>query len=293
MSLHVENVTYGNGEHTGYFVRAERAGKALPGIVLLQEAWGVNEHVEDVARRFAYAGYAVLAPDLYAKNGARPAPLERPRLAELLAFVNSAGPAIFMDEKARAEALAKLPADASARVQETMGVMMGGIRDLAGHVPALLAATRHLRAEREETRGQKIGSIGYCMGGGLSGLLACHDPQLAAACIYYGMSPAAELVAHVHCPVFGFYGGEDKRVNEGVPAFAEAMKKRAQILREPRLRGGAARLLQRRPPELPRGGVARRVCADTGSVPHAPRASALTRTGSGCGGAGGASRWTP
>ena len=225
MALHVENVTYGNGEHTGHFVRPARAEKALPGIVLLQEAWGLNEHVEDVARRFAYAGYAVLAPDLYAKKGARPVPLERARLDELQAFANTAGPTIYTDEKARAEALSKLPADAAARVGETMGVMYGGIRDLAAHVPALLAATSYLRAERAETRGQKIGSVGYCMGGGLSALLACHDAQLAAACIYYGMSPAAELVAHVHCPVFGFYGGEDKRINEGVPAFAEAMKK--------------------------------------------------------------------
>jgi carboxymethylenebutenolidase len=224
MSLRVENVPYGGGTYTGYFVYPERASLPLPAVVVIQEAWGLDAHIEDLARRFAYAGYAVLAPDLYAKNGVRPPGMTRERLAELLAFVNREGAAVFMDEKSRAEAIARLPTDAQGRVQETLGTMFGGVRDLGAHVPALLAATRHLREERAETRGQKVASIGYCMGGGLSALLACHDPQLAAACIYYGSSPPVDLVQKIQCPVFGFYGGEDKRINDSVPAFAEAMR---------------------------------------------------------------------
>ncbi|MGH7297089.1 MAG: dienelactone hydrolase family protein, partial [Polyangiaceae bacterium] len=200
-----------------------RAASPMPAVVVLQEAWGVDLHIEDVTRRFALAGYAALAPDLYAEGGVRPGPLARERLAELLAFVNAAGPAVFRDEAARAAAFAKLPAPEAARVQESMGTMSGKLGDLGAFVPALLAATKYLREERAETRGQKIGSVGYCLGGGLSALLACHDPQLAAACIYYGSAPPADLVPRIACPVFGFYGGEDARVNAGIPAFTEAM----------------------------------------------------------------------
>jgi carboxymethylenebutenolidase len=49
---------------TGYLVRPE-GDAPLPAVVLIQEWWGLNEHIKDVARRIANEGYVVLAPDLY------------------------------------------------------------------------------------------------------------------------------------------------------------------------------------------------------------------------------------
>jgi carboxymethylenebutenolidase len=226
MGLTIETVRYGqNGQYSGYFAAPPRGSRPLPAVLVLQEAWGLDAHIEDVARRFALAGYGVLAPDLYSTNGARPPAMTRERMAELLGFINSAGMAIFADENARNAALAKLPDDQRARVVETFGAMFGGVRDLGAYVPALTAAARFLREEHAATRGQKVGGVGYCMGGGLSALLACHDPQLACACVYYGSAPPADLVPNIHCPVYGFYGSEDKRINDGIPALSEAMKK--------------------------------------------------------------------
>ena len=49
---------------TGYLARPQ-GDKPGPAVVVLQEWWGLNEHIKDVARRFAKEGYVALAPDLY------------------------------------------------------------------------------------------------------------------------------------------------------------------------------------------------------------------------------------
>jgi carboxymethylenebutenolidase len=59
------NVTFASeaGQASGHLARP---GKGVPGIIVLQEWWGLVPHIKDVASRFAReAGYTVLAPDLY------------------------------------------------------------------------------------------------------------------------------------------------------------------------------------------------------------------------------------
>jgi carboxymethylenebutenolidase len=48
----------------GYLARPEGAG-AYPGVVVIQEWWGLNDHIKDVANRIAEQGFVALAPDLY------------------------------------------------------------------------------------------------------------------------------------------------------------------------------------------------------------------------------------
>jgi carboxymethylenebutenolidase len=91
-------------------------------------------------------------------------------------------------------------------------------------IEPLRKAVGNLRTERPETRGQKVGCVGFCMGGGLSALLACEEPELSGAAVFYGSTPEPERIAHVHCPVVAFYGGNDQRINAGIPAFEAAMR---------------------------------------------------------------------
>lgn len=49
---------------TGYLARPTAAG-TYPGVIVLQEWWGLDDHIKDVARRFAQEGFVALAPDLY------------------------------------------------------------------------------------------------------------------------------------------------------------------------------------------------------------------------------------
>jgi carboxymethylenebutenolidase len=225
MSLHEESIRYGEGAaFSGFLAYPSRAALPLPAVIVLQEAWGVNEHIEDVTRRFAFAGYAALAPDVYARGGARPEALSRARMGELLVFINELKPGEMMDPAKREAALATKPEPLQGRLRESFQTMVGVIGGGEANLPPLLAATKHLREELAVTRGQRIASVGFCMGGGLSALLATADPSLAGAVIFYGMAPREELVPKIACPILGLYGGLDARVNAGLPAFAQSMK---------------------------------------------------------------------
>lgn len=90
----------------------------------------------------------------------------------------------------------------------------------------LKAAFAYL-AGRKDVRKDRIGSIGWCMGGRYSLVLATEEPTLAAAVVYYGAPPTdAAVIARIKAPVQGNFGAEDKGPSpEQVRAFEAAMKK--------------------------------------------------------------------
>ena len=57
------HVHFGAGDAQGYLARPDSG--TGPGVIVIQEWWGLNAHIEDVADRFAAAGFVALAPDLY------------------------------------------------------------------------------------------------------------------------------------------------------------------------------------------------------------------------------------
>ncbi len=70
-----------------------------------------------------------------------------------------------------------------------------------------------------------IGCAGFCWGGAMSNNLAVKLPELKAAVAFYGRQPAAEDVTNIKAAVQLHYGGLDERVNAGIPAYEEALKK--------------------------------------------------------------------
>ncbi|MGC4104334.1 dienelactone hydrolase family protein [Ferruginibacter sp.] len=69
------------------------------------------------------------------------------------------------------------------------------------------------------------GCVGFCWGGGMSNSLAVKLPGLKAAVAFYGRQPAAEEVSSIKAAVQLHYAGLDERVNAGIPAYEEALKK--------------------------------------------------------------------
>ena len=60
------------GRYSAYLARPAPVTAPMPGVVVIQEVWGVDAHIRDLAERFATAGYGALAPDPYSAGGARP-----------------------------------------------------------------------------------------------------------------------------------------------------------------------------------------------------------------------------
>ena len=71
----------------------------------------------------------------------------------------------------------------------------------------------------------KFGAVGFCWGGGMVNQLAVNVPDLRAAVAFYGRQPEAVDVPRIKSAVQLHYGGTDERINAGIPAYEEALKK--------------------------------------------------------------------
>ncbi len=75
-------------------------------------------------------------------------------------------------------------------------------------------------------RKDRAGMVGYCFGGGLTWRSAMGIPELRAAIPYYGPNPPSlDDVAKINAAILAFYGETDTRVNAGIPAMEDALKK--------------------------------------------------------------------
>jgi len=158
-----------------------------PGILLLQEAFGVNGHIRRVADRLAQAGYVVVAPELFHRT-AEPG-LEIPYTE----FATTAAPHF------KALTLEGLTAD--------------------------LQAAHDWLLSQEQVRADKIGSIGFCLGGRVS-FLANATLPLAAGVSYYGGGThlLAGQAPALHAPHLFFWGGLDTHIlPEHIAAVTQAL----------------------------------------------------------------------
>jgi carboxymethylenebutenolidase len=215
------------GSHLGHLVRPAREAP-LPGIVLVQEIWGVDEHIQDVAARLAASGYAVLAPALFSQGGGYPPALAPERVERAKRFLDTMPPQVWAglpDAAARAGTLAALAERERGALDETLTAIFPPNRaaQLEAWVRDLLQAADWLRRSAA-VQARRVGAVGFCVGGGLAGRLATDDRALAAAVVFYGAPPPSERLPSLACPILGEYGGEDARLVQQLPAFERAMR---------------------------------------------------------------------
>lgn len=91
------------------------------------------------------------------------------------------------------------------------------------HVANLQEALKVL-AGTQGVQSDKLGAVGFCFGGGLTWRMATEAPNLKAAVPFYGPSPDVAKVSNIKAAVLGIYGGNDARINAGIPALETALK---------------------------------------------------------------------
>jgi carboxymethylenebutenolidase len=181
-AVKTSEITLKSGNETIKAFLAEPDGKGpFPGVVVIQEWWGLTDWIKDNAKRLAEQGYVALAPDLYRGKVA-----ESPMVARQL--------------------MSGMPQDRALRD------LKAAAADLAG---------------RANVRKDRIASIGWCMGGGLSLQLALHDPQIHACVMCYGrVVTDPNALQPLKASVLGIFGEQDMGIPiAGVHKFEEALKK--------------------------------------------------------------------
>ncbi|UCE43316.1 MAG: dienelactone hydrolase family protein [Candidatus Aminicenantes bacterium] len=86
-----------------------------------------------------------------------------------------------------------------------------------------VAAVKYLMTHPQSTG--KVGCMGFCWGGGMVNQMAVNSPDLLAVVPFYGRQPTVEDVPRIKASLLCHYAGQDERINAGIPAFEEALKK--------------------------------------------------------------------
>jgi carboxymethylenebutenolidase len=94
--------------------------------------------------------------------------------------------------------------------------------DREAMIAAALGAVPFMKAHAESTG--KVGTTGFCFGGGVVNRLAAGDPDLAAAVPYYGAQVPADMVPAIKAPLLLQYAENDDNINKGIAAYEAALK---------------------------------------------------------------------
>jgi carboxymethylenebutenolidase len=183
---HQEWVEVKNGNRTvhSFVIYPEVKDKAAV-VIVIHENKGLTDWVRSAADQFAAAGYIAIAPDLLSGSG------------------GNAKTSDFKDVDSATAAIYKLPPD-----QVTAD--LNAVAKYAASIPAANG---------------KLAVAGFCWGGAQAFRFPTNNKDVKAALVFYGTGPDKEEdIKRINCPVYGFYGGADNRINATIPKSKELMK---------------------------------------------------------------------
>src|SRR6266705_4149725 len=157
------------------FIAYPEVKEKATAVLVIHEIFGLSDWVRSVTDQLAEAGYIAIAPDLL--SGSAP---------------GGGGTAELGGPDGVRKAIASLPPD-------QITADLNAVADYVGKLPACNG---------------KVVVGGFCWGGGQTFRFATNRKDIKAAFSFYGPMPEAEAdIERIACPVFGFYGGHDMRIN--------------------------------------------------------------------------------
>ncbi len=153
-------------------------------VIVIHENKGLTDWAKSAADQFAEAGYIAIAPDLLSGTGEKGGNTDS-----------------FKSESDATKAIGSLKQD----------VVVKDLDAVADYVEKLPSCNG------------KLAVIGFCWGGGQSFNFATQRSDLKLAMVCYGVPPKGSL-DKIPCPVLGFYGGMDNRIDSTIPDTEKAMK---------------------------------------------------------------------
>jgi carboxymethylenebutenolidase len=188
--LEYVKVKHDNREVTCLVAYPEVREKATA-VLVIHEIFGLADWVKLMADELAEAGYIAIAPDLL--SGMAP---------------GGGGTDKFASGDAVRQAILNLPPDQ----------VTADLNAAADYVVKLPACNG------------KVAVCGFCWGGGQAFRYATNNPNIKAAFVFYGTGPDSEAdIARIKAPVYGFYGGNDARVNATIPKSNQLMKQAGKM----------------------------------------------------------------
>lgn len=185
---HLEYVTVKHGDReVRCFIAYPEVKEKATAVLVIHEIFGLSDWVRSVADQMAEAGYIAIAPDLL--SGVAPKGGGTEELGS--------------GDEVR-KVIRSLPPDQ----------ITADLTAVADYVTKLPAANG------------KLATAGFCWGGGQTFRFATNYKDLDAALVFYGSGPEdAEAIARINCPVYGFYGENDARINATIDGSKQLMLK--------------------------------------------------------------------
>ena len=203
---HSEFVDIVNGKRKVhcFVVYPEVSAKATT-IIVIHENKGLTDWVRSFADQLAAAGYIVIAPDLLSGFDEKHATTPD--------FANSQ--------------------DATKAIYELKQPQVSSDLDSVEKYAAKIPASNG-----------KTAVIGFCWGGGQSFAFATTNSHIKTAMVFYGTPPDANAIKNIKVPVYGFYGGNDQRINATITP-TDSLMKAAGKTYEPKIYAGAGHAYMR------------------------------------------------